>query len=57
MPAKLTDPLLDSNAMGYTTLSWILRYPAPRAGAAAERVRLDGNSLSVAGIARFNISP
>jgi hypothetical protein len=57
MPAKLTDPLLDSNAMGYTTQSWVLRYPAPRAGAAAERVRLDGNSLSVAGIARFNISP
>ena len=45
MPAKLTDLLLDSNAMGYTTLSWVLRYPAPRAGAAAERVRLDGHSL------------
>jgi hypothetical protein len=57
MPAKLTDLLIESNAMGRTTLPWALRYLAPRASAAVERVRLDEHGLSVAGIARFNISP
>jgi hypothetical protein len=33
------------------------RYPAPRAGAGVERIRLDEHSLSAAGILRFNISP
>ena len=53
--------LIDGAAMGRTPSPWVLRYPAPRAGAAAERARLDEHSLSVAlsvaGIARFNISP
>jgi len=57
MPAKLTDLLIDSNAMGCTTLRWALRYPAPTADAAAELIRLDEHSLRAAGIARFNTSP
>ena len=57
VPAKLTALLFDSNAMGRATSPWVRRYPASRAGAAAERVRLDEHGSSAAEIARFNISP
>jgi hypothetical protein len=45
MPAKLNGLLFHSNAMGRTTLPWVQRYPAPRAGAAAIQIRLAERSL------------
>jgi hypothetical protein len=46
-----------SYATSRTALHWGRGYPAPMAGAASERVRLDDHGLSVARIARFNTSP
>jgi hypothetical protein len=45
MPAKLTGLLFHSDAMGRATLPCVLRYPAPRAGAAAIQIRLAEHSL------------